>query len=88
MKEFEELNDLERIVLLASYDANNSSLSSHVPIQAIRRRINKSQHRHFKKAFDVLVKSGFILNKPTRRKMTYGLTTKGLRYGNILKDDI
>jgi len=87
MKELEKLTETEKSVLLACYDANNFSLSSHVPKEAIMRRLRNLNPKYRKKAFNVLLSSGFILKKPTGKKITYGLTKKGLTAGNRLKED-
>ena len=42
MKELEDLNAFEKAVLLTCCDANNYSLSSHVPIEAITKRLRKA----------------------------------------------
>ncbi len=41
MKELKDLTRIERMVLLAFCDANNWSLSSHFPIEAVKRRVKK-----------------------------------------------
>ncbi len=41
MKELKDLNIFEREVLLVFCDANNFSLSSYVPLEAVKRRLKK-----------------------------------------------
>lgn len=85
MKEFEELNSFEKTVLLASCDANNFSLHSHVPIEAIKRRVQNMPSKLFNNAFKTLKSSGFVVEHKTRGGKTYGISKKGLMSGNKLK---
>ena len=50
MKELEDLNELEQVVLLASCSANNYSIQSHVPKEAIFKRIKGVQMKFIKKS--------------------------------------
>jgi predicted transcriptional regulator len=87
MKELEDLTDIEKAVLLACCDANGFSLGSHVPIEAIKRKLHNIQAKYLNKAEKKLLANGFIVRHPTRNQMTYQLTKKGLEAGNKLKED-
>ncbi len=89
MKELEDLDEDEKIVLLACYDANKGSLRSRVPIEAITRRIKILPSSYKKKAIKLLRSNGFIFKHPSGRKMTYQLTKKGLKAGyKLYKNNI
>lgn len=85
MKELEDLTDTEKTVLLAFCDANELSLSSRVPIEAIAKRVQDIvSGRYLTKAKKTLLSNWFIKKHPSRRKMTYQLTRKGLDAGRRL----
>ncbi|MHA1755793.1 MAG: hypothetical protein ACTSVV_03415 [Promethearchaeota archaeon] len=82
MKTLKDLNNFEKDVLLAICDANNFSTTSHVPIEAIMRRINRPQLKYFKKTFKTLLTNGFVQKHPVgRSRVTFNLTTKGKKAG-------
>ncbi len=86
MKELEDLTETEKAVFLACCDANNFSLRSHVPIEAIAKRIQDYvSGRYFNKAIRVLLSNGFIRKHPTKGKTTYELTRNGWKEGFKLK---
>lgn len=85
MKELEELNTFEKTVLIACCKANGYSLSSHVPLGYIRKKIAKNHQKYFKKAFKTLVSSGFVIQHPASRNVTYALSPDGLKAGYVLK---
>lgn len=86
MKELEDLTETEKAVLLACCDANNFSLGSHVPIEAIAKRVQDYvSGKFFKKAIRVLLSNGFIIKHPTRGKITYSLSRDGRDAGYKLK---
>ena len=76
MKELEDLNNLERSVLLACCNANKFSLGSHVSIEIIRRKTSVNP-KDVKRILRMLISNGFISQHPTRGSMTYQLTKKG-----------
>ncbi|MFX0104347.1 MAG: hypothetical protein ACFE75_02510 [Candidatus Hodarchaeota archaeon] len=84
MKELEDLNETEKAVLFACCDANNFSLKSRVPIEAIAKRVQISG-KFFKKVIRLLLSNGFIREHPSGRKTTYELTRKGWKAGYKLK---
>jgi hypothetical protein len=88
MKTFEELTRYEKTVLLACGKANNFSLSSHVPIGYIRKKIEKKQQIYVKKIMKILVSSGFILESPAGRNKTYKLSRDGLKACKLLKEEL
>jgi len=89
MKELEDLTEIEKAVLLACCDANNFSLGSHVPIEAIKRRIGgiegKNKAKYINNVITKLLSNGFIIKKPTKNQTTYQLSKKGLEACNKLK---
>lgn len=85
MKELEDLTILEREVLLVFCDANIFSLSSHIPLEAVKRRLRDLSPKLVKKAINLLLTNGFIMKHPTRHRITYQLTKKGLHSGNQIK---
>ncbi len=87
MKEFEDLTPLECRILLRFCKANNYSLSSHVPKEAVNLNIRGVHPKHIKRAVKLLISNGFITKHPTGRQTTYNLSIKGLRGGNILKNE-
>ena len=87
MKDLEALNTFIKTVLIACCKANDYSLSSHVPIGFIRKKIAKNQQKYFKKAFKTLVSSGFIIQHPTGRNVTYALSPDGLKAGKLLQKE-
>jgi len=88
MKELKDLITIEKEVLLTFCDANNYSLHSHVPIEAVTRRLRNLSSKLTKKAIKTLLTNGFIMKHPTRHKITYQLTKKGLHSGNQVKSDM
>ncbi len=87
MKKLEALNTFEKTVLNACCNANNYSLSSHVPKGFIRKKMAKNQQKYFNRAFKTLISSGFIIQRPTSRNVTYALSPNGLKAGNLLKKE-
>ncbi len=85
MKELKDLTTIEQEVLLTFCDANNFSLSSHVPLEAVSRRLRNLSSKLAKKAIKTLLTNSFIMKHPTRHKITYQLTRKGLHSGNQIK---
>ena len=81
MEELEDLNAIERSILLSCCDANKFSLGSHVPIEAIKRK-TKINPKDVKRILKTLVSNCFISKHPTRGAMTYQLTKKGMIAGN------
>ncbi len=88
MKDLKDLNRYEKIVLSACGKANKYSLGSHRSIEIIRKKINPKQQKYVNKAMKTLVSSGFIIQHPTSRKTTYGLSPKGLNACNLLKGEL
>ena len=86
MKELEDLTDVQKTVLVAFCDANKWSLSSHIPKEAIKGKVKKLNPKRVKKAISVLVSNGFIMKHPTKHKITYQLSQKGLKGGNQLAE--
>lgn len=87
MTDLEDLSEDEKSVLLACCDANNFSLGSHVPKEAIMRKLQKLNPKYKKKAFNKLLSKGLIFKHPTKRQATYQLSKYGLNIGNNLKED-
>jgi len=88
MKELDDLNTFEKSILLVCCDANNFSLRSHVPIEAIKRRIRNVPDKYIKKSIRILFSNGFIVKHPTgRSRNTIQHTKKGLKAGNLLKKE-
>lgn len=87
MKEFEDLTQIERRILVRFCQANNYSLSSHVPIQAVNLIVKGVHPKHIKRVVKMLISSGFVLKHPTRNQMTYKISIDGLKGGNILKNE-
>lgn len=88
MKDFKNLTRFEKIVLFACGKANNFSLSSHVAIGYIRKKLKAKYHKYFKKIMKILVSSGFILEHPTRRNTTYSLSPDGKKACDKFKDEL
>jgi len=87
MKEFEDLTEIERRVLVQFCQANNYSLSSHIPIEAVNLNIRGVHPKHIRRAVKELISSGFILKHPTGRQTTYKISRDGLRGGNRLREE-
>lgn len=87
MKELKDLDKFHGVVLSACCKANNYSLGSHVPIEAIVKLVEKNQQQYVKLVVKTLVSNDFIRKKPTSRKNTYGLSRYGLKSGIILKKE-
>jgi len=86
MKELEDLTETEKTVLFVCCDANNFSLGSHIPIEAITKRVKKEiRSKYIKISIKKLISNGFIIKHPTRGKMTYQLSKMGLKAGYKLK---
>jgi len=68
MKELEDLTDVQKTVLVAFCDANKWSLSSHIPLEAIKNKVRKLNPKRAKKAISVLVSNGFIMKHPLNIK--------------------
>ena len=94
MKELDDLNQMEKTVLLIFCYRVNFSLSAHLPRQGIVKNIGKSlakgvkNGKYVKKAFQELLKNRFIKSHPAGRNMTFDLTKKGLQAGIMLKNEI
>ena len=87
MTDLEDLSEDEKSVLLACCDANDFSLGSHVPKEAIMRKLQKLNPKYRRKAFKKLLTKGLISKHPTKRQTTYELSRNGLQIGNKLKED-
>ncbi len=92
MKEFEDLTQIELRILVRFCEANNYSLSSHVPIEAVNLKLKGEnskyiRHKYIRRAIEELRASGFIVKHPTGRQTTYNISKKGLRAGTILRND-
>lgn len=86
MKELKDLTETEKAVLLVCCNANNFSLGSHIPIEAIKKGVKKEiRSKYVKISIKKLVSNGFIIKHPTRGKITYQLSRKGLKSGYKLK---
>ena len=89
MKELEDLTEAERLVLLACCDANKFSLSSHVQLETITRRIKGLSGKYVKKVIKLLLSNGFIRLHPVgRSKKTYQLNRKGLNAGIQIRAEL
>ena len=89
MKELEDLTELERLVLLACCDANRFSLSSHVQLEKITKRIVGVESKYIKKAIKLLLSNGFIRLDPVgRSRKTYQINKKGLVAATQIRDEI
>ncbi len=88
MKELRDLTRIERMILLAFCDANNWSLSSHVPLEAVKRRIKNINPKVINKVIKLLNSNGFIIKHPTRHRITYHLSKKGLQAGNQINSEL
>ncbi|MFW9972969.1 MAG: hypothetical protein ACFFDF_22480 [Candidatus Odinarchaeota archaeon] len=84
MKEVDDLIEQEEIVLFIACQVLDYSLSAHVPKKAITNKIKDMNPKYLRKAFNSLISNGFLVEHPTRRNITYGLTPKGLRAGTII----
>lgn len=90
MLELGDLNNIQKTVLMTSYNVLNQSLSNHQTKQKILKSIvsnNPKLSKLTKKAFDKLVSNGFLSKHPTGKSTTYNLTLKGLKAGNKLLND-
>jgi len=47
----------------------------------------KSQLKYFGKSLGKLVSNGFVGEKPSKKKMTYSLTKKGISACKVLKEE-
>ncbi len=78
MINFEDLNSIDKAVLVACGIALNGSLSAHVTKQCIMKKVSKNLNpKHKKKSFDKLLSKGLIRKHPTGRSTTYELTREG-----------
>lgn len=85
MLELQDLNNIQKTVLMTAYNVLNQSISSHQTKQKILKSIvtnNPKLSKLTKKAFDKLVSNEFLKKHPTRKSTTYNLTAKGLKAGN------
>ena len=88
LKELEDLNEIERQILLICGDATKLSTNCHVPLKAIKIRLRNTHPKVFKKAFNTLRSNGFIIKHPVSRAgVTYKLSPKGLKAINTLLRD-
>ena len=87
MKELKDLTTIEQEVLLTFCDANNFSLGSHVPLEAVARRLRNLSSKLTKKTIKTLLSNGFIMKHPTRHNITYQLSKKGLQAGNQIESE-
>ena len=69
-----------RAAVMALYDACGDSTNSHVPEEAVARRVRKDQRGDIKNALKYLVKDGHAQKHPTGGSMTYNITQKGLEF--------
>jgi DNA-binding MarR family transcriptional regulator len=88
MKELNDLTAIEREILITFCDVNNYSLKSHKPLEAVVRRLRYLNPKTVKKVIKILLTSGFIMRHPTKHRVTYQLTKKGLKAGNQIKLEI
>lgn len=84
MKELDDLNEAEEVVLFIACQVLNYSLSAHVPKKAITNKIKNMHPKYLKKAFKSLISNGFLRLHPSGRNPTYQLTRKGMKAGNII----
>lgn len=87
MRELEDLDDIDKAILLACCDANKFSLKCHVSIPVILKKLENRLAPYFKKRFKKLCSDGFMVKHPVGHKTTYNLSKKGLKAGNQLKDN-
>ncbi len=87
LKNLNDLTEFEQFVLLVCCIANKFSLSSHVPQEAVIKRIRNIDGKMIKKALKSLKSNDFIGLHPTKGGLTIQLTRKGLEAGNILKEE-
>jgi len=89
MKDFEELTDLEKSVLLIWGNELDFSTTNHRQREKINKRIDAIlpdiKHKDKIRINKTLINSGFIVRHPTRRSKTYELSHYGLKCCNILK---
>lgn len=69
---------------MALADACSFSLSAHVPIQAVRARIQKNLQREVKTNLQFLRRKGYCQIQPTRGGQTWLLTRFGLEVARSL----
>lgn len=84
MKEIDDLTEAEEVVLFMACQVLNYSLSAHVPKKAITNKIKDLDPKYLRKSFKSLVSNYFLVEHPTSRSTTYGLTKKGIEAGTIL----
>lgn len=84
MKELNDLNESEEVVLFMACQVLNYSLTARVPKKRITNKIRDMHPKYLRKAFKSLVSNGFLVERPSGRNVTYGLTPKGLKAGTII----
>jgi hypothetical protein len=72
------LSPIEQAVLKALGDACYWSLSAHVPIEAVTKRIRQNLRGEVKKTLRKLRAKGYCYEHPARRNTTWQLTPLGL----------
>ena len=84
MKELDDLNEAEEVVLFIACQVLDYSLSAHVPKKAITNKIRNMPPKYLRRAFKSLISNGFLVEHPTGGNITYELSPKGLKAGNII----
>jgi len=82
LDEYNNLTNLEKLILYYCGKANNFSEHSHIPKEFFINKVKKIENikeRIINRAFKQLISQGFILKHPTRGGETYNLTPKGLK---------
>jgi hypothetical protein len=89
MKSFEELTTLEKSVLLIWGNELNFNTKNHRQIEKINKRITANlpgiKQKDKKRINNTLITSGDVVQHPTGRSKTYGLSLEGLKCCNIIK---
>ena len=84
MKELDDLNEAEEVILFIACQVLNYSLSAHVPKKAITNKIKNMHPKYLRRGFSSLISNGFLVEQPTGGNITYKLSPKGLKAGNII----
>lgn len=78
LKDFDDLNSMEKIVLSIICKINNFSLKAHTSPQLIIKRIRIQGKKYVRNALKTLKTNWFVVEHPTRGGITIQLTKKGL----------
>ena len=85
VSDIDELNDLQKAILVSLCSATKGSKGSHLPKPAFMKKI-QLQGRKADRALRELITLGYMKKHPTRGETTYELDERGFMVCRVLRD--